>query len=303
MAASGAASDAGLIRAGREILSSAHNILVLTGAGISADSGLATFRDPQGHWRKHRPEDLAAPEAFRRDPRLVWEWYEARRRAAAESAPNEAHEAIAAFALRRDDVVIVTQNVDGLHTLAARAVAARIVGGMGEIDTIETASAMSTESAAAMSTDAAGPGQPVPRGFQQALPLELHGCFFRTRCSSCSRRREHREPIDTSSADALPRCNECGGLLRPDVVWFGEPLGEAIDRAFGCASQSEVCLVVGTSAVVQPAAGVAMVTRRAGGVIIEVNPETTPLTLKSEVSIRAGAAAVVPVLLAADDRG
>ncbi len=272
------------VDAAREIVRSARHVLVLTGAGLSADSGLATFRGPGGHWRKHRPEDLATPEAFRRDPRLVWEWYEARRRAAAQKAPNAAHEAIAAFALRRDDVVIVTQNVDGLHTVAARAVA--------------RAMSSREEGGAQRETSDAEAGHGARVDPAPALPLELHGCFFRVRCSSCAARREHRDVVDTTSAAVLPRCDGCGALLRPDVVWFGEPLGEAIDRAFGCASQSQVCVVVGTSAVVQPAASVALVTRRAGGVIIEVNPEETPLTSRTEVSIRASAAAVVPALLA-----
>ncbi len=262
----------------REILRTSRGIVILTGAGLSADSGLTTFRDPKGHWRRHRPEDLATPAAFRRDPCLVWDWYDARRRAAADTAPNAAHLAIAEFALRRDDVVIVTQNVDGLHTVAAR----------------QVADERSCESR----------GKPVGEVARQAnwkakaLPIELHGCFYRTRCSGCGRRCEHRDPIDTSSPRTLPHCAECADLLRPDVVWFGEPLGEPIDRAFGCASQSEVCVVVGTSAVVQPAAGVAMVTRRAGGAIIEVNPEETPLTPMSAVSLRSTAAEVVPQLLA-----
>ncbi len=251
---------------GRDILRRSRGVVVLTGAGLSADSGLATFRGPGGQWRKHRPEDLATPEAFRRDPRLVWEWYEARRRAAAAAAPNDAHRAIAAFALRREDVTIVTQNVDGLHVLAAREAAAGLTGDPGDIS--------------------------------RALPLELHGTFYRVRCTSCGRRHEHRGLIDASSKKTLPRCDDCGALLRPDVVWFGEPLGEAIERAFGCASQAEACLVVGTSAVVQPAASVAMVTRRAGGVIIEVNPEETPLSPMCAVSLRDTAAAAVPMLLA-----
>lgn len=259
---------------GREILRTSRGIVILTGAGLSADSGLTTFRDPKGHWRRHRPEELATPEAFRRDPCLVWDWYDARRRAAADTVPNAAHFAIAEFALRRDDVVIVTQNVDGLHTLAAREVADERLGGAGgEVDREANHKA-------------------------KALPIELHGCFYRTRCSGCGRRHEHRDCIDTSSKQTLPHCAECSELLRPDVVWFGEPLGESIDRAFGCASRSEVCVVVGTSAVVQPAASVAMVTRRAGGAIIEVNPEETPLTPMSAVSLRSTAAEVVPQLLA-----
>ena len=234
--------------------------MILTGAGLSADSGLATFRGARGYWRKYRPEDLATPAAFQRDPRLVWEWYEARRRAAAASAPNSAHDAIAAFCHRREDVFVITQNVDGLHTAAARA-----VGGTGSSD---------------------------------RRLLELHGCFFRVRCTSCGVRREHRDLVDTTANESLPRCGDCEALLRPDVVWFGEPLGEVIDRAFLWAARAEACLVVGTSAIVQPAAGVAMVTRQAGGVIIEVNPEPTPLTPESRLSFRSTAATVVPALLA-----
>jgi len=255
------------IAAGREILRTSRGIVILTGAGLGADSGLSTFRDPKGHWKRHRPEDLATPEAFRRDPCLVWDWYEARRCAAAAAAPNVAHLAIAEFASRRDDVVVVTQNVDGLHTLAARATADQ------------------------------------DRDQMKALPIELHGCFYRVRCTACGGRHERREPVDASSKKTLPRCDDCAALLRPDVVWFGESLGEPIERAFGCAAQSEVCLVVGTSAVVQPAASVAMVTRRAGGVIIEVNPEHTPLTPMSELSLRGTAAEAVPALLARQGGG
>ena len=269
---------AAAIATGREILRASRRIVILTGAGLSADSGLTTFRDPKGHWKRHRPEDLATPEAFRRDPCLVWEWYGVRRRAAADTAPNAAHLAIAAFALRRDDVAIVTQNVDGLHTVAARQAADE-----RSRDTIgEPAGEVAGEVACRT----------------KALPIELHGCFYRTRCSACGRCYEHRDRIDTSSQQALPHCAKCSGLLRPDVVWFGEPLGEPIDRAFGYAAQSDVCVVVGTSAVVQPAASVAVVTRRAGGAIIEVNPEETPLTPMSTVSLRGTAAEVVPRLLA-----
>ena len=256
------------LQRGRDLLRTSRGIVVLTGAGLSADSGLSTFRGPGGQWRKYRPEDLATPEAFRRDPRLVWEWYDARRRAAAEAAPNAAHLAIAELALRRDDVVIVTQNVDGLHTLAACQAAEQQAGQA-----------------------------------RKAMPLELHGTFYRVRCTACGRRHAHRDAIDATSQNTLPRCDDCDALLRPDVVWFGEPLGEAIERAFGCASQAELCLVVGTSAVVQPAAGIAMVTRRADGAIIEVNPESTPLTPMCEVSLRDTAATAVPALLAAPERG
>jgi len=265
---------------GRDILRDSEGVIVLTGAGLSVDSGLTTFRGPEGHWKKHRPEDLATPEAFHRDACLVWEWYEERRRAAAKSRPNDAHRAIAEFALRRDDVVIATQNVDGLHTLAAREAV------MGD---------KYSEQPRVSFTDGGDANR--------ALPLELHGTFYNVRCTSCGLCREHRGSIDVSSKETLPHCDDCGSLMRPDVVWFGEPLGGVIDRAFDSASQSDACLIVGTSAVVQPAASVAMVTHQAGGVIIEVNPNETLLTQMCEVSLRDTAAMAVPLLVAPDVDG
>jgi NAD-dependent deacetylase len=261
------------LEAARAILAGSKRVVILTGAGLSADSGLRTFRDAGGQWKQHRAEDLATPEAFERDPCLVWAWYDQRRRAVTAATPNAAHLAIAEFAARRDGVSIVTQNVDALHTLAAVHVAGRETDGAG---------------------DGAGTGRRRP-----AEPLELHGCLFRSRCTACGRRREDRDPVDASSLETLPRCRDCSGLLRPDVVWFGESLGEPIERAFELAARAQACLVVGTSAVVHPAASVALMTHRAGGVIVEVNPAETPLTPLSEISLRGTAAQAVPALLCA----
>jgi NAD-dependent deacetylase len=240
---------------------------VLTGAGVSAESGVPTFRGTQGLWKEYRPEQLATPAAFARDPRLVWEWYDWRRRLVLGCRPNAAHVALAAFALEPGRRVwIVTQNVDGLHGVAAR----------------EVAAAHSTV-------------RPV-----LALPLELHGSLFRTRCTACGTREEHLDPIDTSSHETLPRCRCCGALLRPDVVWFGEALDDAIlGEAMERAAAARVCLVVGTSAAVQPAASLALVTKRSGGCVVEVNPEATELTPVADVSIRASAAAAVPPIVGA----
>lgn len=253
------------IERARRSLAEADGVLVLTGAGISADSGVPTFRGEGGLWRERRPEDLATPQAFARDPRLVWEWYEWRRRLVAACDPNPAHLALARWQARGAGVRIVTQNVDGLHGRAA--------------------------------SDAG-----VASGSE--LLLELHGSLFRTRCTSCDARREHRDPIDTASPATLPHCaasGDCRGLLRPDVVWFGESLDPAvIGAAFGWAETADVCLVVGTSAVVQPAASLAAVTHEAGGALIEVNPEPTPLTSRAAVSIRGGAADVVPRIVPGD---
>ena len=234
--------------------------MVLTGAGVSAESGVLTFRGAGGLWKQFRPEELATPEAFARDPRLVWEWYAMRRDTVIACEPNAAHRAMASFALTRGAMTIVTQNVDGLHARAARAVAA--------------------------SGDATA-----------AMPLELHGSILRDRCSECDARSEP-VPVDASSAATLPRCAHCGGPLRPDVVWFGEMLDhEVLSAADDAAAHADVCLVVGTSALVYPAASLPLRTRSRGGAIIEVNPEETSLSDVAEVSIRGSAAAVVPGLL------
>jgi NAD-dependent protein deacetylase/lipoamidase len=248
----------------RDLVERADGVLVLTGAGISAESGIPTFRGAEGLWKEFRPEELATPSAFARDPRLVWEWYDWRRRRVQGCRPNAAHLALAALALAPGSRArIVTQNVDGLHAVAAREVAATVA--------------------------------PPSTSADAAAPLELHGSLFRVRCTACGLRRPHVDPIDTTSQASLPRCEGCAALLRPDIVWFGEPLedavlGEALERA----RTADVCLVVGTSAVVQPAASLAMVTKRAGGSVIEINPESTPLTPFADLSIRATAADAVP---------
>ena len=253
--------DADAMRRAAAILAEAERVVVLTGAGVSAESGVPTFRGEVGLWKRYRPEELATPEAFARDPRLVWEWYDWRRAKIASCRPNAAHRALARWALARSGVRLVTQNVDGLHTVAARA--------------------------------EAGGGGPDP-----ALPLELHGSLFRVRCTACGDRIEHRDRIETGEESDLPRCTQCDGLLRPDVVWFGESLDAAVlDAAFRAAAGADACLVVGTSAVVHPAASLPLETHAAGGRVVEVNPEPTPLTTRAEVSVRAPAGAAVPGIL------
>lgn len=241
---------------------------MLTGAGISAESGVPTFRGSGGLWKERRPEELATPAAFARDPRLVWEWYAWRRRIVAACRPNAAHCALARWVAAEPAgaVHLTTQNVDGLHGLAA-----------AEVE-VERRNAKV--------------GRP------RAGILELHGSLFRVRCTACTLRYEHRAPISIEAEAPLPTCRGCGSLLRPDVVWFGEPLDSAVlGAAAEAARDADLCLVVGTSAVVQPAAGLAALTLEAGGAIIEVNPEATPLTAKASVSLRGPATKVVPRLL------
>ncbi len=243
----------------RDLIAEAHRIVALTGAGISAESRVPTFRDAGGLWRNYRPEELATIGAFERDPRTVWEWYEWRRGFLATCKPNEGHRALARFFLRRGEEGIVTQNVDGLHTRAA--------------------------------LEEAGDGPP-----DAALPIEIHGAIARDRCNDCGLRAE-AEPLGDD--DTLPRCADCGGMRRPDVVLFGEMLDSALlERAHNMAARADLCLVIGTSAVVYPAAGIPLATLHAGGRIIEINPQDTDLTRAAEVAVRGAAGEVLPELLA-----
>ncbi len=257
------AAQGGMVERARALLTDAGSVLVLTGAGVSAESGVPTFRGEGGLWRSHRPEELATPEAFGRDPRLVWEWYGWRRELVGRCRPNAGHDALARFALECAGVAVVTQNVDGLHEVAAR--------------------------------DASGAVDPT-----SALPLELHGSLFRVRCTACRRQAYDREPVDASTAASLPHCPDCGALLRPDVVWFGEALDpEVLERAFAIAETADICLVAGTSAIVHPAAALPLATLRAGGRIVEVNPDPTPLTGLAELSLRSRSGTLLPALLTA----
>ena len=252
------------LRRAQELVEEADRIVVLTGAGISAESGVPTFRGDAGLWKSYRPEELATPQAFRRDPRLVWEWYAWRRSLVADCRPNDAHLALARLALedpRR--TTLVTQNVDGLHHRAARVEA-------------------STED------------RPAEAGY----PLEVHGAIHRDRCSGCGRHEESPEPVDATSEATLPRCGDCGSLMRPDVVWFGEALDpDVIGASMSAAGEADLCLVIGTSAVVHPAAAVPEVTRRAGGRVVELNLEPTPVSGYADVSLLGKAGTLVPQLL------
>jgi len=234
--------DARALARARTLLADARRPVVFTGAGVSAESGVPTFRGPGGLWRSFRLEELATPEAFARDPRLVWEWYAWRRGLVRACVPNAAHRAIARLTARRSGTTVVTQNVDGLHERAAAEVAA-----------------------------AAGvAGLPV---------IALHGSLFATRCTRCDYQAPADLPVDTTTVATLPRCPRCRALLRPGVVWFGETLDFAVlDPAFAAADACDVCLVVGTSALVHPAAGVATAAARAGAVV-EVNK--TPRSRRS----------------------
>jgi NAD-dependent deacetylase len=230
------------------LLAQAERLVVLTGAGISAESGIPTFRGPEGLWRTFRPEELATPQAFARNPQLVWEWYDWRREKIAQARPNPGHEALVRLESLIPEFLLLTQNVDGLHRLAG-----------------------------------------------SRRLLEIHGSIWEVRCLTCGVVKEDRRvPLPL-----LPHCEACGGPLRPNVVWFGEALDPGVLRqAEAALTRCQVVLVVGTSAVVQPAASMALWARRSGAQVVEINPDSTPLTAHCDFTLSGKAAEVLPVLLA-----
>jgi NAD-dependent protein deacetylase/lipoamidase len=243
------------------LLGLCRRILVLTGAGISAESGVPTFRGAEGLWQKYRPEELANPEAFARDPRLVWEWYGLRRAAVAGCRPNAGHLALARWVRRRRGVQIVTQNVDGLHEAALLA-----AGG--------------------------DPGDPL------LSPIRLHGSITHVRCTGCAYHAADSTPVNAASEATLPRCPDCSALLRPDVVWFGESLpADQLERAARAAEEADVCLVVGTACVVFPAAGFALRVHQRGRPLVVVDPDQTAYDQIATIKLSGEAGVVLPELL------
>jgi NAD-dependent deacetylase len=233
-----------------DALRNARKCTVLTGSGISAESGVPTFRDAQtGLWSKFRPEDLATPEAFRRNPKLVWEWYAWRRELVAQAQPNAGHLALVELERRVPQFILITQNVDGLHQRAG----SRNV-------------------------------------------IELHGNIARTKCF------EENVPVEnwTETVEAPPRCPRCGGRLRPDVVWFGETLPPAaLEGALKASQSCELFLSIGTSTLVHPAASLPFEALQHGAIVVEINPDPTPLTARAHHTLRGAAGELLPALLRA----
>lgn len=262
-------------------LARADSITVLTGAGMSAQSGIPTFRDAQtGLWSRFDPADLASHAAFVRDPDLVWGWYRRRAALAARAEPNAGHLAVARWQRHAEDrgarLTIATQNVDDLHERAGAVVAAHV-----------------------------------------------HGSLTAVRCSICEAPYhgplDDVDDVDDADADAdatitageagtadteddirvpPPSCAECGSPVRPDIVWFGEALPEDAWRAAESAAENaDVVLVIGTSGVVYPFAGLPALARSAGALVVEIDPAETAVSDMAHHHLRGGAADVLPALL------
>ncbi len=240
----------------REVVQRAAHIVVFTGAGMSAESGIPTFRDAMtGLWSRFSAEALATEEAFRRDPETVWGWYEWRRSKAMSAAPHAGHLSIADFACRHDGVTLITQNVDNLHERA---------------------------------------------GF--SAPLHLHGSLFEPRCLDCRHAGKFDVSLSHEAEDGYrmppPRCEVCGGMLRPGVVWFGESLPEnAWQLATEAVKSCDLMICIGTSGLVYPAASLPVLAVQCGAMLIQINIDKTSLDCLAHFNLHGSAENLLPLLL------
>jgi len=218
-------------------------VVFFTGAGISAESGIATFRDPDGHWSKYDPMKLASPGGFQEDPELVLGWYADRRDAICKARPNAAHNSITDFQKLFRHSVVITQNVDGLHARAGN----RSI-------------------------------------------YELHGNIHRHKCNSCGKQIE----LSKQKMRELNYC-DCGGKIRPDVVWFGESLAlQTLNETFDAVQSCDLMFTIGTSTQIYPAAQLPFEAQKNQAFVIEVNPEPTPFSSQADISLRSSAGAALP---------
>jgi len=216
------------------LIEEAKKIAILTGAGISAESGIATFRGKSGLWKNYRPEELATPQAYKRNPKLVWEWYIMRLNIVLDAKPSKAHYLLAELE-KEKDLALVTQNVDGLHQRAG-----------------------------------------------SSNVLELHGNIIYSRCLQCGALTELEKCLKYP-----PLCPKCGEHTRPNVVWFGESLPtKTLQAAIRAFESCDLALIIGTSGVVEPAAGLARLAKDNFAKVIEINPENTALSHIADLSIK-----------------
>ncbi len=231
----------------KKIITNSNRVTVLTGAGISAESGVPTFRGAGGIWQNYQVTDVATPQAFARDPELVWEFYNWRRKLVSKVTFNPGHKALVELENHVNDFTLITQNVDGLHREAG-----------------------------------------------SRRLLEIHGNLWEVRCTRCGLLTMNK----SKDMGQLPKCTECGGLLRPNVVWFGESLDpDILNKSVEAAKNCELMLIIGTSGVVQPAASLAFQAKAAGAVVAEINIERTPQSGQMDFVLTGKSGEILPMLV------
>jgi NAD-dependent deacetylase len=231
-----------------EKLSNARTVCAFTGAGMSAESNIPTFRGNEGLWKKFKPEELANFDAFMRNPELVWEWYSARKKIIHEARPNPGHAALVAMEGLVEEVIVITQNIDNLHRRAGSSVV-----------------------------------------------YELHGNIERNYCIKCG---EIYYDDALLSRALPPKCDTCGGLVRPDVVWFGEFLPQdEFNASESAAQRADVFFLLGTSGIVYPAASIPRLARQSGAFLVEINTERTPASDIADVTVLGTTGTVLPQIV------
>ncbi len=230
-------------------MSKSSQVAVLTGAGISAESGVSTFRGREGVWNKFDPQKLASPQALENQPEEFWEFYNWRRKALIDAKPNLGHYALVDMENFFSEFTLITQNVDNLHRMAG-----------------------------------------------SRNLYELHGNITRTRCQQCG--KYTNEPMDATIGKIKPQCPGCSGLLRPDVVLFGEPLPmQALQSAQEAAATCDIFFSIGTSALVEPAASLPYIAKANGAYVVEINPEKTALSMAANEVIQGKSGSILPQLV------
>ncbi len=236
-----------LILKAKEMIEDSDGITVLTGAGMSAESGIPIFRGNDGTWNDVNPMDVATSKAFRNDPGSVWKWYDGRREIIDKAEPNQGHFALAKIERHKEKFTLITQNIDGLHRVA---------------------------------------------GSQNVI--EIHGNIWETRCEKCRiTSRNYEVPLP----EIPPKCEKCAGILRPNIVWFGENIPvQTIDSALLSIEESELMLIIGTSGIVEPAASMGLLAKQSDKKVIEINLDETPNSRIYDVSIQAKSGEILPLL-------
>ncbi len=230
------------------LLKESERVTVFTGAGISAESGVPTFRGAEGLWKKFRPEELANIDAFIKNPDLVWEWYKERKSIIGLIQPNPGHCALAEMEQLYKQFAVITQNIDNLHRRAGS-------------NTV----------------------------------YELHGNIERNYCIGCERHYTNEEIMQF---DKAPRCGACRGLIRPDVVWFGETLPEdEWNSSVEASEHTDIFFAIGTSAIVYPAASLPIIAKRSGAYLVEINIEPTELSHKADEALTGTSGEILPNIL------